>query len=343
METELVNILIKAFMKKVLYILLLFLSSGTAWAKLDTLRISVNYTTHVIFSSDITYADLSNNKVVAGKIIEQNKNMLALKAREAFTGSCSVSALESNGTMHTFIIVYEEHPRELVIDVRPKEMVKTYSSNSASGAAYPTEGANYVSETARLIAEQRERLSAVTGKPYTPPKTQVDEGRVRSNVSSQSVRSSSSGGNVSMWKSGSAPLLQDVVKQPQRLYHISCKEYDIQVLCEDISSYSDITYIVLSLRNGSGISYDIGDATFVIESAGSRKRTVKYDKTVFPRNRQGKLSAAPGEYTRAAYSFDKLTLSKDQVLRIYLYENEGQRNMVLTLKAKDINKARMNI
>jgi len=36
---------------------------------------------------------------------------------------------------------------------------------------------------------------------------------------------------------------------------------------------------------------------------------------------------------------DKITLSNDQVLRIYPYETGGSRNFVLTLTAKDINNA----
>lgn len=272
--------------------------------RIDTLRISSLYTTHVIFSTDLTYADLSNSRIVGGKIIEQNKNMLALKAREAFPGSCSVSALESNGTMHTFIIVYEEHPLELVIDQRPKEVAVTYAS-----------------PTARMIAGTREQAP------------QGGKGAVNT-----------AGSAASRWKTGTAPLLQDVVNEPQHLYHIGCKEYDIQVLCEDISSYNDITYMILSLRNSSGISYEIDDPAFVIEDkANHRKRTVQSEKSIFPRNRHGRLSAAPGEYTRVAYSFDKMTLSKNQVLRIYLYENNGQRNLVMTISAKDINKARTNM
>ena len=115
--------------------------------------------------------------------------------------------------------------------------------------------------------------------------------------------------------------------------------YDISVLCENIFAYSDITYIVLSLKNSSGVSYDISDATFVIESKNKGKRTVVFDKTVFPRSRYGSLSAGPGEVSRIAYSFDKMTLSKDQVLRIYFYESSGQRNMSLSVDTNDINKA----
>lgn len=274
-------------------------------AKNDTLRISTAYTTHVIFATDVTYADLSNSRVVAAKIVEQNKNMVALKAREPFEGSSSVSALESNGTMHTFILVYDEHPADLVIDLRKTEVPKQYRSAAA-----------------RLVSDAKQARN---------PERQPAGGPSRS------------GGNVSTWKTGSAPLLSEVAQQPQRLYHIGCREYDIQALVEDISSYSDITYMIISLRNRSGISYDISDATFVIESKKSGKRTVKYDRTVFPRSRYGKLTAGPGEYTRIAYSFDKMTLSKDQVMKVYLYENGGQRNLVMTIDTKDLNKARTNI
>ena len=101
-------------------VLLMAVCAPLSAAGLDTLGISSAYTTHVIFPSDLTYADLSNGRVIAAKIIEQNKNMLALKACEPFDDSSSVSALESSGTMHTFIIVYEAYPRELVIDLRKK-------------------------------------------------------------------------------------------------------------------------------------------------------------------------------------------------------------------------------
>jgi hypothetical protein len=278
-----------------------------AGAKTDTLRISSAYTTHVIFSTDLTYADLSNSRYVVAKIIEQNKNMLALKAKETFEGACSVSALESNGTMHTFIVVYDPAPPELVIDTRQQVRVDS-----------PGE---YVSQAARLIAEVRAREREIESMP------------------SAGSRPLSSG-NVSTWKTGTAPLLQDIADERQHLFHIGCREYDIQVLCEDISSHSDITYMTISLRNTSGISYDIADATFVIESKRHGKRTVRYDKTVFPRSRYGKLSAGPGEYTRISYSFDKMTLSKDQVLKIYLYETGGQRNLVMTVDTRDINRAR---
>lgn len=285
-------------MKKliVLAFCLLTLSLACRASKIDTLRISTAYTTHIIFPTDLIYADLSNTKTVVAKIVEQNRNMLAIKAREPFKDSSSVSALESNGSMHTFIILYDAHPRELVIDFRNA----------------PT--------------EQR-------------------DGEVRKSGLSSAFRGKQSGGgsNVSTWKTGAAPLLSEVMEEPQHLFHIGCQSYDVQVLCEDISSYSDITYFILSLKNNSGISYDIKDATFVVESKGNSKRKARSEEPTLPRSRYGKLSAAPGAYSRIVYSFDKMTLSKDQVLKIYFYEDGGNRNLVMTVDTNDINKARSNI
>jgi hypothetical protein len=83
-------------MKLIATIFLTLLPFFAAHAQMDTLWLSNAYTTHIIFSTDVTYADLSNNRIVAAKIVEQNRNILALKARSPFMEYTSISALESN-------------------------------------------------------------------------------------------------------------------------------------------------------------------------------------------------------------------------------------------------------
>ena len=274
-----------------LFAVLVAVFSSPLCAQKDTLWISSLYTTHVVFPTDISYCDLSNPVFAKGQIVEQNRNMVALIARMPFEGTCSVSALETNGVMHTFIIKYREHPASLVIDLRP----------------VPSSDAVMV-----------------------PP---AGRGGGRSGRGSD--------GSSSVWKCGNAQTLQDILAGPQYLYHIGCKEYDVSSLCEDICSFNDVTYMVVSLNNGSGIGYEIDDATFIIENKhNKRRRVVDQGREIHFQNRLGRLSAAPGAYSRVAYSFEKLTLAKNQVLRIYLYENGGQRNLVMTVGAKDINRAR---
>ena len=94
------------------------------------------------------------------------------------------------------------------------------------------------------------------------------------------------------------------------------------VPCENIISYSDMTYIVLSLENRSSVSHNITDATFVVESKKS-KRSVVFEQTLFPKNRHGSLSTGAGQKQIMVYSLDKQTLSENQVIKVYLYEEGG--------------------
>lgn len=236
----------------------------------DTLRVSDLFTTHIIFNTDLIYADLSNSQVVAAKILDQSKNMMALKARTPFSSPLSVSALESNGTMHTFIVLYDPDPGTLIWDMRGR----------------------------------------------------------------------SAGGGAGLYRRADAPLLKDVVESPQRLWHLTAKRYDIEIVCTNILSYSDITYIVFNVRNRSGVSYECPDAAFVVESCKRSRKSVVYDRSLFPRSRSGTASCEPKGSTRLGYSLDKVSLSKDQVLRVYFYELGGQRELVLTIGAKDINRAK---
>ena len=281
-------------MKKTALFIISMLWATLAHAQQDTLKVSARFTTHVIFSTDITYADMSDSRSIAAKVVEQNKNMIALKARGAFGEPCSVSALESNGRMWTFIVEYEDSPRSLIVDTR-----------------------NHRKE-----------------EPMQPSVQGQDGRRRRKRDTGESQATAST------WKSGDAPMLDEVGDMERELYHIGTSGYGITLLCENIYSYSDITYMVFSVDNRSGISYQVTDATFVVESRRQSKRTVAYDQTVFPKSRYGNISAGPGAKGRLVYSFDKMTLSKEQVLRVYFYENGGQRNLVMTVSPNDINKAK---
>ena len=260
------------------------LAAAPSWGSpADTLKVSDLFTTHIIFDTDLIYADISSSQVLAAKILEQSRNIMALKARSPFGTPLSVSALESNGRMHTYIVVFDGHPAELVYDMR--------ASGEAAAERAP-EGKKKGKDTAGL------------------------------------------------YRRGDAPLLKDVVAAPQTLYHVSTKAYDISVTCTNILSYSDITYMVFTIKNSSGVSYDCTDATFVVESRKRSSKSVVYDKNVFPKSRWGAVSCAPGEKSSIGYSLEKVSLAKDQVLRVYFYENGGQRELVLTIDAKDINRAK---
>ena len=277
---------------------LLFPFGAHARTQADTLRVSDIFTTHIIFNTDLIYADLSNSQACAAKILEQSKNMMALKARSPFATPLSVSALESNGAMHTYIVIFEEHPETLVYDMRAGAVrAESISSNENTKEA------------------GKKKSKGVKGSPKGSPE-------------------------AGLYRRFDAPLLQDVVAAPQSLWHISTRQYDIEVTCTNILSYSDITYIVFSIKNGSGVSYECPDATFVVESKKRSRKSVVYDRNIFPKSRYGTASCAPKQTSHIGYSLDKVSLAKDQVLRVYFYEEGGQRELVLTIDQADINHAK---
>lgn len=277
----------------------LLCAAQPAVAQKDTLKVSTLFTSHIIFSSDVTYADRSNSESIRSKIVEQNRNMIAVRAARPFTEPCSVSALESNGRMWTFIVTYEENPDNLIVDTRLPGFGR---KDAGVTAAAPRE-------------EQAERRA----------------GKRRSLREEESA---------STWKPGSAPLLSEVHQMKRSLYHIETREYGVSVSCDNLFAYSDITYLTLSVRNDSGISYSVSNATFVIEARRKGRREVSGDETIIPTSRHGALAAGPGAASTIVYSFEKLTLSKNQVLKVYLYEDTGQRNLVLSIAPNDINRAR---
>lgn len=270
--------------------LILIFSGLRASAQADTIKVSTLFTTHVIFASDITYADRSSDTALASKIVVQNKNMIAVKARVPFDKPCSISALESSGRMWTFIVVYDEHPSRLIVDTRTEQ-----NNNS----------------------------------PEEPDSRSHVRGAVKDN-----------GILANTWKSGGIPLLEDVLKQSRGLHHIVEREYDIELACENIFTNSDVTYLVFSVRNRSGISYETSHAVCMVESGIATTRTIPthYEREL--RGTSGSLSTPPGEYSRMAVSMDKLTLLKGEVLRLYLYEDGGMRNLMLSIPADDVNKAK---
>lgn len=362
--------------------ILLAVSYRVEAQQVDTLEISDIYTTHIIFSTDVTFADLSNQTDITGEIIEQSKNKIAVKAVSPFTELASLSAEEANGTFHTFILRYNINPKYLIYDKRIdgdqglfRHLDTLYlSTKYISHCIFPTDIiyadlSNTEEIAARIVEEGKNKLALKANRPFAelasvsaeeangvfhtyilkyadnPPLLTMDTRSKKTALAaftggSRRPRYNSVDGEFSnSLKKEDAPLLSEVMEQERRLYHLARQAYDIRFNVENIFSYSDITYIVLSIENGSQISYETADAVFVIEPRRTGRKRVVYETNLSPKNKFGALTAAPGQTAKIAYSFDKTTLSNEQLLKIYLYEKNGQRNIELTLNYRDINNA----
>ncbi len=261
-------------MKRILAAVLALLSAGSMLKaqESDTLRLSSRFTTHIIFRNELEYVDISN-KALAGKVLDQSRNVLAVKARTPFDYETTVTALETDGAIHTYIVIYDESPKELILDYR--------------------------------------RTSTIQGNAGKEP-APADAGQDSPELSGRK----------------------------QKLFHISDRRYGISAACEDVFVRDDRTWFILSLKNKSGINYRCSDAGFVLESRKKAKRSVEYGKTLTPVKVIGSLDSDAGSASKMVCVLEKVTLAEDQVLRIFIYEEGGSRNLTLSLIPKDINSAR---
>ena len=261
-------------MKRIAVLIALCWCFAASAAAPDTLYISTSQTVHVRFASELKYVNLGSRDIVA-RIVDGAKDFVAVKAREAFDFCTSMSCLESNGSMHTFLVAYREHPRRLEVDTR-------LSPSAPAAATAPQDSAFFSSPSS----------------------------------------------------------LTEIASMKKELYHIGTSGYGIQVLCENIFYKDDVLFLLISVKNSSAVSYELASPRFAVESARKTRRGLQYEKAVFPRASYGLGTIAPDTEGRLVFTYDKITLVRGQVFRVYFYEKGGARNLVMTLNMKDVNEAR---
>ena len=285
---------------------------------LRTLEVGMKSITHVIFLNDLIYVNVSDLDVVYARVVEKSKNILALQAKGEFDFVMTLTALESNGSMHTFKVRYNSFPTELTIDTR--QPFDAGGGSTVNTLERP-DGSVHVIGNSDSASADGNPAPVVQENPSVPG----------------SVNVSAPGSNFGK---SDAPTLEEIMKKDRQIYHIGDKSYRIEAYCENIFTYSDLIYVVISLENGSDIGYESSEAGFMIQSKRSEKNHLNTNtKQVWPKNSYGTLSCPPKEKTYVTYSLPKITLLQDEVLKIYIYEKGGNRHLILNLTDKDINYA----
>lgn len=241
-------------MKRIVLFALL-LVSWAAWGQ-DTLYISTSQVVHLRFASELKYVNLGSRDIIA-KIVDGSKDFVAVKARDAFDFCTTLSCLESNGQMHTFLVAYKDNPVLLDVDTRRK-------------------------------------LSS----------------------------------------------LEDYATIQREIYHLGARGHGIEVLCENVFIRNDMLFLLVSVQNHSAVSYSLKAPRFAVESKRKTKRGLQYEKAVLPKQSYGLGTIQPGSTGKLMFAFDKLSLIRSQVFRVYFYEDGGARNLTFTLGMEDVNRAR---
>ena len=310
---------------------------------LRTIEIGMLSTTHVLFASDLTYVDISSPNFILAKVVDASKNMLAIKAKAEFAFVTTISALEANGTMHTFYVRYNSTPTTLMIDTRVADHSVVADVNTqirpdqVAGApvfqgAQSAQGGGSSSATDQNAAAAAAAAATSNGRRGRTGSTPAPAASSNGSVVITGSQTSNSG-------RADAPTLDEVMQKDRQVFHVYDKVYHLEASVINVFAYSDVTYIVITLRNNSDIGYEAGDAQFTVENKKVSSRTLSTDKSVWAKSSYGTLSCAPNSSTMIGYTIPKLTLQSNEVLKIYIYEKGGTRNLFLTLDDKDVNYA----
>ncbi len=290
-----------------------------------TIEIGLLTTTHVLFTSDLTYVDISSPEYIKASVVNASKNMLAIKAKSEFAFTTTVSALEANGTMHTFYVRYNPDPSVLLIDTRTQGQSSTSTLNTQIRPEDQAPAQQVQKPVSQPAQQQAQKPSRKKDRPSGSP-------------ASPATGVSVTGTQTSNFGRVNAPTLEEVMRKGREIFHVTDKSYRLEANVVNVYAYSDVTYVVISIENKSDIGYEAGDAQFTVENRRNRKQLAT-DKSVWPKSSYGSLSCAPNSRTMVGYTLPKQTLQKNEVLKIYIYEKGGTRNLFLTLSDKDVNYA----
>lgn len=105
---------------------------------------------------------------------------------------------------------------------------------------------------------------------------------------------------------------------------------------------NDILYYRLHIRNRSSINYDVKSLKFFIRDKKKVKRTSSQELELVPVY-VGNKTANVNAYASATmvYAVRKFTIPDGKALHIHLFENNGGRNLSLTIHNRDILKAKL--
>ena len=104
----------------------------------------------------------------------------------------------------------------------------------------------------------------------------------------------------------------------REIYHIVDEAYDIKAFCENVIIKDEVTYIVLSVENGSAVSYSMLTPRFVLESKRKTKRGLDYEKLLFPKHTSGESVTVPGTVSRMVLRTITMKFELQNVMSKYL-------------------------
>lgn len=132
-----------------------------------------------------------------------------------------------------------------------------------------------------------------------------------------------------------------ITRAKKNLKFHSTGKYKIQLAAKGIYIKDNVMFFHLSMANKSNIKYDVEFLRFYVRDKSTVKRTASQELNLKPIYIHGNPSPIPGRSTvEVVYAFEKFTIPEAKTLNIELFEKNGGRNLMLSIKNKTIVNAK---
>ncbi len=134
---------------------------------------------------------------------------------------------------------------------------------------------------------------------------------------------------------------RSISKNDKRLIkHIGSKRFGIQYLLKGIYTHNNLLYLHTSIKNSSNVSFDIDFIRFKIVDKKVAKQTAIQETVIYPLRAYNFVTVVEGNQTEnTVFTIDKVTIPNDKYLIIELFEKNGGRNQIFTIKNDDLLRA----
>lgn len=319
-----------------LLLVFLFLTCSVSFAqKIDTVYVSHDKTTYVMFSDDIDVVDIGNKEYA----YVANANMVLFKALRENAQPTSLM-VKTKTAVKVWMIAYKKSPQKILIDTRPSsesynQPVVQNTSNSNTGNTNIQANANSKPEVRQSTIQNgyvsaeayQKRMEEKYSKtpPYPSIATRTANGNrdaiIHDNLMQQKVH----------FILNQRKFIKDIGEIDDGLYFS----------LHDVYVDRNFIYIKLGIENTTSIAFDLDFISFERSQGRSlKKREGTSQGLLNLSNRETVFTVAPSAEEVVVYILDLFAFQENDMLLVKLNELGGVRTLKFSIPAKIVMQAK---
>jgi hypothetical protein len=293
-----------------LLLLALVVLSGTCAAQLDTIYVSSDKTSYMVFPDTVEFADVGTK---AFKAVPRDK-MVMLKADPKFPFAPTSLMVKTETSVFVWIVSYKTNPSKLLYTI------KSESKEQKKQAAKPITQTELTASTKELIAEA----------PETP-----------NDVPAPRPRAETVGGRINSFPKPLKEKLNSIYNAKIQYKDIAEKNNNILFQLKNIFVDDKFLYLKVFVENNSSITYEIGivHGKYIKTNTSSKKTKVSGGTDYSYVYEDSPKIIPPDANENMIYAFPLYAFEDKDKLDITISEEGGKRGLSFRILAKEINLA----